>query len=269
MAAGKQIVLITGASSGIGLAAARLFSEKGYIVYGASRRGSLPGLAGESLRPLIMDVTDRESVNAGVETILATHGKIDILIHAAGDGLASPAELLTAEHAQRQFDVNFYGAIRLVNAVLPAMRARKCGRILFVGSVGGIFAVPFQSLYSSSKSALSIYTSALRLELKPFHIYASIVEPGDVKTGFTAARQSAGCNDAYAAAMERAVSRMERDEQNGMEPARVARAILKLAQKKKPPKGRVVGASYRVFVFLKRILPDALAEKLLYKVYLK
>lgn len=268
-----KIALITGASSGIGAQAALLFAQKGYTVYGASRSGKLPALPEDAmgqLLPLAMDVTDASSVEDGVAQVIRTEGCIDVLIHAAGNGISGPLECCTAEDAQRQMDVNFYGAIRMVNAAVPSMREKGSGHVLLVGSVGGVFAVPFQGLYSSSKAALAIYCEGLRMELKPFGVKAALIEPGDVSTGFTDARAPIDrmCA-AYEKACTRAISRMEKDEQNGMHPRVVANAIFRIAQKKHPRAHTVVGGVYRVFVFLKRLLPYGLVEKLLYVMYLK
>ncbi len=268
-----KIALITGASSGIGAETALLFAQKGYTVYGASRSGKLPKLPDDALGllfPLPMDVTDEESVQQGVVHVLQTEGCIDVLVHAAGNGVSGPLECCTAEDAQRQMEVNFYGAIRLLNAALPCMRAKGSGHVVLVGSVGGVFAVPFQVLYSSSKAALAILCEGLRMELKPFGVKAALVEPGDVKTGFTDARKpvSGICED-YKEDCVRAISRMEKDERSGMHPRMVANAIFRAAGKKNPRAHSVVGGIYRVFVFLKRILPYGLVEKLLYGMYLK
>lgn len=268
-----KIALITGASSGIGAETALLFAQKGYTVYGASRSGRVPALPDDALGlllPLQMDVTDEESVKQGTAHVIKTEGCIDVLVHAAGNGVSGPLECSTAEDAQRQMEVNFYGAIRLINAVVPSMREKGSGHVILVGSVGGIFAVPFQALYSSSKAALSILCEGLRMELKPFGVKAAVVEPGDVKTGFTDARKPVALmNEAYQKACTHAISRMEKDEQNGMHPRMVASVIFRTAEKKNPRAHTVVGGVYRLFVFLKRILPYGLVEKLLYAMYLK
>jgi len=268
-----RVALITGASSGIGSEAAQLFAQRGYTVYGASRRGTVPALpegAAGRLLPLKMDITDDKSVELGVGRVLQEEGRIDVLVHAAGNGLCGPIECCTAEDARAQMDVNYFGALRLLNAVLPDMRERRSGRVVLVGSVGGVFAIPFQTLYSSSKAALAMLSDGLRLELKPFGIKAALVEPGDVKTGFTAARRPVerAC-PAYEESCGRAVARMERDEENGMHPRLVAQAILRAAEKKDPRAHNTVGGTYRAFVFLKRIIPARWTEALLYGMYLK
>jgi NAD(P)-dependent dehydrogenase (short-subunit alcohol dehydrogenase family) len=297
-----RVALVTGASSGIGAAAARLFAERGYTVYGASRRGTVPGAifgpaadlsrngpAGNGtagtgkapgpagggpsgdLRPLVMDLSDDASVAAGIGGILRREGGLDILVHAAGDGLAGPVEACAAEDARRQMEVNYFGALRLLNAVLPAMRERRRGLVILVGSVAGIFSIPFQTLYSGSKAALAMLGEGLRLELRPFNVHCSLILPGDVQTGFTAARRNIAspCPEAYRRAMEGAVAVMERDERRGMAAETVARAIAGTARKKRPSARRVVGGPYRLFAFLNRLLPYFIVEKLLAMTYLK
>ncbi len=272
-----SVVFITGATSGIGRETAFLFAQKGYRVYGVSRRGALPNGAavpafdgGGTLTLLAGDVTDEAAMQACVNTVLEQEGRIDILIHAAGIGIAGAAEDCTAGDAARQMEVNYYAALTVQRLVLPGMRARKNGLVIHIGSVGGIFAVPFQTLYSSAKAALAIMTEGLRLELRPYGVKAALIEPGDVKTGFTAARVYTAASEGspYAACCKKAVSRMERDEQGGMPPSRVADAIYRTAQKKNPPAHCVVGTTYALFVFLRRILPARLVERLLYNMYL-
>ncbi|MDR2759977.1 MAG: SDR family NAD(P)-dependent oxidoreductase [Spirochaetaceae bacterium] len=275
-----RVVLVTGASSGIGAAAALLFAERGSTVYCASRRGILPGQSpnpdsgpGQAgiLYPLSMDLTSDAAVTAGVEAILRREGRLDVLVHAAGDGLAGPIEVSAAEDAARQMDVNYFGALRLLGAALPAMRKQGEGRIILVGSVGGIFSIPFQTLYSSSKAALTMLSDGLRLELRPFNIQCSVILPGDVKTGFTAARRyvRTPCPEAYQQAMKRAISVMERDEQGGMGPEKAARVIVKTAEANRPRARLVVGGGYRVLVMLNRLLPYSIVEKLIRLTYLK
>ncbi len=264
-----HVVLVTGASSGIGAQIALLFAQQGYTVYGASRRGTLIDGAPDNLRPIVMDATSDESVRAGVNAVIAEQGRLDILIHAAGNGICGPAECSTAADAQRQMDVNYYGALRLLNAALPGMRERRQGLVLLIGSVGGIFPIPFQTLYSSSKAALAMLGLGLRMELKPFGVRVALIEPGDVRTGFTDARKYADTTcEAYTEACTCAISRMEKDERNGMQPIAVALSAYNAAQRKNPKPRTAVGGVYRVFVFLKRLLPDRLVETLLYKMYL-
>ena len=267
-----SVALITGASSGIGLETAKTLANLGFTVYGSSRRGG-DGAKRENgegkLVMLKMDVTDSVSVEGAVAEILEQEGHIDILINCAGMGIAGAVEDCSGEEAMRQMDVNYAGVLRCIRAVLPSMRAQGRGLIINIGSVGGIFSIPFQTLYSSSKYALEALTEGLRIELRPWGVKAALVEPGDIKTGFTAARTFAeGANTtAYGKRFTQAAKQMEHDEENGKGPDTVVRVILQTIRSKNPPVRRTVGGTYKVLVFLKRILPAALVETLLNAMY--
>ena len=252
-----KVAVVTGATSGIGLAAARLLSEKGYTVYGISRKA-----CGE--RMLSADVSDGQSITAAFSQIIEKEGKIDLLVNNAGMGISGSVEKSAYEDIHRIFDVNFFGALNCVRAVLPYMRERGEGKIINVTSVAAPVAIPFQSFYSATKAALNALTLALRNEVSPFGIKVCAVLPGDVKTGFTDARVKA-LND-YPGA-ESAVASMEKDEQNGMPPEAVARVIYKAALKSSPKPMFIAGAKYKVLYFLFKILPASLAYKIVGVLY--
>ncbi len=280
-----SVVAITGASSGIGLHTAFLLCSMGFHVYGGSRRGVLsPDINPKDFIPdgetrggffhmFALDVTSDDSAEAFLMKILEREPGVDILINAAGNGLSGAVEDCTAEDARAQMDTNYFGALRMQAIMLPGMRARGRGLVINVGSVGGIFPIPYQTLYASSKAALGIMTEGLRLELRPYGVHAALLEPGDVKTGFTAARaytkKALGESSPYRAAMIKSIGRMERDEENGMPPNTVALAIARTVRRKNPPARQAVGGSYRIFVFLKRLLPARLVETLLHGMYCK
>jgi NAD(P)-dependent dehydrogenase (short-subunit alcohol dehydrogenase family) len=180
-----KVVLITGASSGIGAACAQLLAQRGFNVYGSSRD---PDFRPANFRPLQMDVCDDQSVERAVARVIAEAGSIDAVVNNAGCGLAGAVEDTTTPEAMHQMDVNFMGAFRVTRAVLPGMRQRRSGVIVNVSSLGGLFGLPFQSFYSASKFALEGFTESLRHEVGGYGIRVVLVEPGDVKTGFTASR---------------------------------------------------------------------------------
>lgn len=268
-----NVVFITGASSGIGKAAAQTLAKEGFYVYGASRRGGENKLfeSGGFINMLQMDVTSTESVESTIASVLAEQEHIDILINCAGIGISGAVEDCTGEDGLEQMNTNYAGILRTVRAVLPSMRERRNGLIINIGSVGGIFSIPFQTLYSSSKYAVEALTEGLRIELKPFSVRASLIEPGDVKTGFTSARRftEASKNSAYGDEFRHAIAQMEHDEQNGADPSLIVKAILKTIRSKNPPVRRVPGLMYKVFVFLKRILPARTVEWILTLMYPK
>ncbi|MBQ2661812.1 MAG: SDR family oxidoreductase [Clostridia bacterium] len=268
-----KVVFLTGASSGIGQACAKTLAEEGFYVYGGSRRGGENTLfeSGGFITMLKVDVTSTPSVEEAVKQILAEQGRIDILINCAGIGISGAVEDCTGEDGLEQMNTNYAGILRTVRAVLPQMRERRNGLIINIGSVGGIFSIPFQTLYSSSKYAVEALTEGLRIELKPFSVRASLIEPGDVKTGFTAARRftQASKTTAYGDEFRHAIAQMEHDEQNGADPSLIVRSILKTIRSKNPPVRRVPGLMYKVFVFLKRILPARTVEWILTLMYPK
>ena len=264
-------VLVTGASSGIGKATAEALAQIGYHVYGFSRRGFEDKAFGDGfIKSIICDVTSDDSVKAGVESVLSDAGSIDILINAAGNGLCGAVDECSADDAYEQMNTNYLGVIRMINEVVPGMRERRRGLVVNIGSVGGIFAIPFQSLYSSSKFAVEALTECMRIELKPFGVKACLVEPGDIKTGFTSARKytEKAKKSAYGEPFRRAIAQMEKDEENGSDPSVVAKTVIAVINKKNPPIRKVAGAFiYKVFPFLKRILPSGLVESILTSMY--
>ncbi len=260
-------VLITGATGGIGLSIAKAFAEAGFQVAGCSRHASqaLPS----SVRWYAMDVADSDSVNHCVQAVLQDLGGIDILVHCAGMGLGGSVEDISAEELSFQLDINTLGFVRTAQAVLPAMRAQGRGLILPISSVAGFIAIPYQSSYSASKFALEALVQALRLETRPFGIRACLIEPGDTRTNFTAARRLCKrITPCYKQPMTAAIHQMEQDEMHGKSPDSVAKAALKLVYKRRPPVRCVVGASYRLIRFLFKCLPDRLVEYCLRKIYL-
>jgi len=250
-----KVVLVTGASAGIGRACAERLRDAGWVVVGASRRASAPdGVAG-----MAMDVDDDDAVRQGVAQVLERHGRVDAVVAGAGWGLAGAVEDTPVDEAKAQLETNFWGAVRVVQAALPAMRAQGGGRIVFIGSIGGVVAIPFQGFYSASKFALEGLAEAMAYEVAPFGVRVTVVEPGNVRTDFTAARRMASgaqSDDAYRPALDRAVGVMERDEANGVPAGAVAAIVGKVLTARTPPLRVSVGkAGERVGILAKRVLP--------------
>jgi NAD(P)-dependent dehydrogenase (short-subunit alcohol dehydrogenase family) len=247
-------VLITGASAGIGRACAEALHAAGWAVTGASRRGTVPaGCTG-----LVMDVDDDESVRAGVAGMLERRGRIDALVAAAGWGLAGAVEQCPVAEAQAQLETNFWGCVRVVQQVLPAMRARGGGRIVLVSSIGGLIGIPFQAFYTASKFALEGFGEALAYEVAPFGIQVTLVEPGNIKTDFTASRRTTAtaAGPPYGPAFAKALGVMERDEINGAPAAEVATAVRRALQAPRPPRRVSAGKpAERMGLVAKRLLP--------------
>jgi NAD(P)-dependent dehydrogenase (short-subunit alcohol dehydrogenase family) len=252
----QRVVLVTGASSGIGLACATYLAERGFRVYGTSRR-STTGPAAFTM--LTADVTDDRSVEQAVATVLAREGRLDIVVNNAGMGIAGPVEDTTIEEARKQLEVNFFGAFRVSRAALPAMRSRRGGYIVNIGSIAGLIALPYQGVYSASKFALEGLSEALRIEVRPFGIRVVIIEPGDHKTGITQNRHVT--QSTYGQSFEAALARTAHDEQNGPGPEQIARLLYRIVNQPNPRFRHTVGpAAQRASVWLKRLLPNSVVE---------
>ncbi|MBN2555921.1 MAG: SDR family oxidoreductase [Anaerolineales bacterium] len=268
----ERVVLITGASSGIGEAVAAHLAASGYLVFGTSRQAAFPTEIHTGVVNMIpMDVNNDQSVSDGVAFIQQHAERIDVLINNAGYGLAGAIEETSIEEASLQMDTNFFGAVRLTNAILPVMRKRKDGVIIYIGSVAGRIPIPFQGFYSASKFALEGYSEVLRIEVSSFNIKVYILEPGDFATGFTRSRvvsKAARKSRVYQPAMGDAISVMEHDEENGADPAQIGAAVEKLI-KSRPARFRIpIGPLYgKAALVLQRILPDAWMEFAVRKYY--
>ncbi|MBE6324886.1 MAG: SDR family oxidoreductase [Bacteroidales bacterium] len=261
-----QVLVITGGSSGIGLATARLFAQKGWRVFELSRHERVQV---EGVTHLDCDVTDEAQCLDAIDEVLWQEGQIDVLISNAGYGISGSVEFTDTGDAKAMFDVNFFGALNITKAVLPLMRDQRSGRILFTSSVAAPLSVPFQSMYSASKAALNDMALALQNEVRPFGIRVGVLMPGDVRTGFTAARQknvSAEENQVYERA-EKAVEAMEKDERNGMSPEQMARLFYRMATRRFLPVYNVGGGLYRLFCLLDKILPKSLVNAIEGKMY--
>jgi short-subunit dehydrogenase len=270
-----NVVLITGASSGIGEACAALLMNAGYKVYGTSRKPpatnqEISGKNGGFIRMIQLDVCNEDSVKQAVDYVVAKEGTIDILINNAGFGLAGSIEETNPAEAYNEFNTNFFGVHRVSRLVIPIMRRQKKGLIINIGSVAGYITIPFQAMYSATKFALEAFTEALRIELRPFGIKAALVEPGDIKTNFThnqVMAAAAKLTDTYGERFFRSIEYMAASEQNGPGPQMVAKAVFKLTNKKHPPVRVIVGFIYNLFAVLKRLLPARVTEFIVARVY--
>jgi short-subunit dehydrogenase len=263
----KKVVVITGASRGIGRAAAALFRENGYIVYSLSR--SPCDL--EGVNSIICDITGGKMLKEAIDRIFETENRIDVLVNNAGGGISGSVEKTAPADARRLFELNFFSHFEAVKYVVPYMRGRLSGKIINIGSVAGAMHVPFQAFYSASKAAIEALSNCLRGELAPFGIKVSTIMPGDTRTGFTDAREKDYIeNDPdYGRRISRSIKMMEEDERKGMEPLKAARLIYKAARSKNPRPLYTVGLSYKIFTFLNKLLPKRFVQYILGSMYAK
>ena len=250
-----------------------LFAERGWRVFELSRHGKESKVESQKTKDegeiihVTCDVCSEESTRAAVAEVLRQTDHIDVVISNAGFGISGSVEFTDIQEAERQMDVNFMGAVRLTQAVLPQLRQQHSGRIIYTSSVAAILAVPYQSFYSASKAAINAMALALANEVREFGISVSVMMPGDVSTGFTDARAKSTAGEEVYLGAHKAVTTMERDERSGMQPVQMARLFYHIATCHSPKPQYVGGFSYRVLCFLDRLLPKRLVNWIEYKVY--
>jgi len=259
----NKTALVTGASSGIGEATALQLAELGYTVYAAARRVErMSDLADRGIRTRSVDVTDDPSMVALVEMIIADTGRIDVLVNNAGYGSYGALEDMPIEEARRQFEVNVFGLARLIQLVLPQMRAQRDGYLVNVSSMGGRIWEPLGSWYHASKFAVEGLSDSLRVEVAEFGIKVVIIEPGSIRSEWSAIAadqlEATSANTPYArqAKIVGAVLRRVDRSQMASGPEVVAEVIAKAVQSAKPRTRYVVGGGARSILLAERILPD-------------
>jgi len=269
-----KVVLITGASAGIGLSVAVQLMNKGVKVYAASRRGGTAIKAESGVGEIIhlkMDVNSEADIDLVVARILIENKRLDAVICNAGNGIAGAIEDTSPEEVKYQFETNFFGVVKTIQACLPVFRKQGYGKILTTSSVAAIVPIPFQAFYSAVKSALLVFMQALAMEVKPFGIQCCTVLPGDTKTGFTAARKftenSMLTDSVYSKKMKSSVGKMEIDEQNGMSPDAVALSMVKQIMSNKMKVMIIPGVQYKIICWLFVRLPARIRLWVVGKVY--
>ncbi len=261
-----QVVLITGASSGIGRECAEYLARRGHRVYGTSR---WPEIRTSGVPLLTMDVRDDGSVHRVVAELVAREGRLDVLVNNAGIGIAGAVEETSIDEARAQFETNFFGVLRVCKAVLPTMRRQAAGLIVNVSSLAGLIAIPFQGLYSASKYAIEAMTEALRMEVAAFGVRVALLEPGDFRTEFTANRvktRESLESGIYRQSFDKALAVVEKEELNGQRPVRVAKAVERIMRRRSPALRYSVGPIFeRLVPTLKKILPPRSYQLLMMK----
>ena len=250
----KKVILITGVSSGFGKISAKLLAQKGHVVYGTIRTKCE---VDASVKVLNMDLTNPDSIKKAIEKVIQEEGRIDVLINNAGMHLGGPIEETPVDLFSRQMTTNFNGMVHVVQAALPHMRTTGDGKIINIGSIGGLMGLPFQAFYSASKFAIEGFSEALRMELKPFKIKVVVINPGDFHTSNTSNRTNiTEVGGPYEAQFKKSLAQIEKDETGGWDPEILARKLCKIVDSKNP-RGRYVIGSFdaKLAVTLKKILP--------------
>jgi NAD(P)-dependent dehydrogenase (short-subunit alcohol dehydrogenase family) len=270
----NSITLITGSSSGIGLATSLYLARRGYTVWATMRNlekaSELRKIIESERLPIELaqlDVCDDSSVKEAVAQILQKSGRIDVLINNAGYGLRGAIEEVSLDEWKRQFETNFYGVIRVTQAVLPQMRAQRSGAIVNISSVLGRMAIPFSGPYTASKFALEGLTETLRYELAPWNIKVVLIEPGFIATNFqqnAQLAQAAQSQDSpYAIFKQASGRRVQRNIYRAAPPERVAETIYRAITHPRPKLRYAVGRDARLVLPLRRFLPEGLFERIL------
>jgi short-subunit dehydrogenase len=264
----SKVILITGASSGIGKSAAEFLSAKGFKVYGTGRNPKINEKNGYSLIPL--DVTKPETISLAIDSIIKIEGRLDVLVNNAGMGITGPIEDTPTNEMRKVFETNFFGAIDMMKAVLPQMRKQQSGTIINVTSIAGYMGLPFRGVYSATKGALDLVSEAIRMEVKEFGIQIATIAPGDVATNIAAGRYHTPVfeNSAYKEKYQMNLDLMDLHVDSGMDPIKMAEKIHQIINLKQPNVHYRVGAFMEKFsTLLKKILPSKRYEKLLMNHY--
>ncbi len=264
----KKIILITGASAGMGKEMAKELLKDGHIVYGAARRlEKMDDIKKLGVNVLAMDVTDEDAMVAGVDSIIKAEGKIDILINNAGFGSYGAIEDVSMADARYQLEVNVIGAARLTQLVLPHMRSHSSGLIINISSIGGKVSMPLGGWYHASKFALEALSDALRNEVKQFGINVVVIEPGGVKSDWSEIASShmakASSDSAYSdLATQFDVIRKKAEVKNA-DPIVIVNLVRKAIAAKKTKTRYHGGYMAGLVLFLRKLLPDRAMDKIL------
>ena len=261
----KKVIVISGASSGIGLATANFFLKNGWVVYGIARKPA------EEIKVDFNyyqgDICDSELMQKIAKEIYEKEGQIDILFNNAGFGISGAIEFTEKEKVEKIFDVNTIAQIDMCKIYIPYLRGTK-GKIIFTSSVAAPASISFQACYSATKAAIESFALALSKELKKQGIKVACVRPGDTKTGFTEARdKNEQTSEVYGDIIKKKTSNMEKFENRGMQPIAVSKLVYKIANRKNPPLISSVGLGYKFISSILKIVPVRWSNYFIYKFY--
>lgn len=266
----SKVILITGASSGIGYDAVMRFLKKGHIVYAAARnveRMEMLQSAGAYL--INMDLTNEESIKKGVEKVFSQQGHIDVLVNNAGYGSFGAIENVAIEEARRQFEVNVFGLARLIQLVLPSMRERRMGRIINISSMGGKFSEPFGGWYHATKYAIEGFSDSLRMELKPFGIKVILIEPGCIASEWSGIATKhlveSSIGTPYEISCKNQAKNLTKIYKYASDASVIGKTILKASTTKYPKIRYLKGFGAKGIVIFLKLIPTRWADSIIIK----
>jgi NAD(P)-dependent dehydrogenase (short-subunit alcohol dehydrogenase family) len=266
----SRTALVTGASSGIGLATAKRLLDRGYQVYGTSRNPeTVPDSARpEGLRYRALDLRDKSSIDGFAGALYAEDIHVDILVNNAGESQSGPLEEIPLGALERIFQINVLGPVHLTQLLLPGMRRREYGRVVMVSSMLASFPLAYRSSYVASKAAIEGFATAARFEMSPFGVWLTTVEPGSIKTGISTRRTKYVADDSpHAPAMKKMLKTLDGNEREGVGPERVARTIVDAIEEKAPASLYAVGSNAPAVFALRRALPRGAIERVVGRMY--
>ncbi|MBV1888495.1 MAG: SDR family oxidoreductase [Urechidicola sp.] len=264
----SKVVLITGASSGLGFAIADYLSQKGFVVYGSNRKPDTE--ITYSFKMLPLELTNKDTIKKAVDLIIKEEGRLDILINNAGTGITGPLEETPTEEIKKSFDINLFGLIDVTKTVLPHMRKQQSGLIINITSIAGYMGLPYRGVYSSLKAAARILTESMSMEVKNFGIHVVNLAPGDFKTNIASRRYHSPVKETsvYKEVYLRNLDLMNTHVSDGENPIEIAKDIYKIINTKKPKTHYRSGKlMQKVSITLKWILPSKVYERVLMRYY--
>jgi NAD(P)-dependent dehydrogenase (short-subunit alcohol dehydrogenase family) len=258
----QKVALVTGISSGIGLATATKLVNVGFRTFGTIRQTSRASQLPQGIELIRLDVRDDESVAAGIEEVLEEAGRIDALVNNAGTVLLGSLEETTIDEARELFETNFFGVLRTTNAALPVMRRQNYGRIVNIGSVLGFLPAPYLGVYAASKHALEGYSESLDHEVRRFGIRVSVIEPGFTRTNFNQNTQLVNQPlAAYSAERGLAQAAVAKSIAEGEQPATVASVVVEAITSRGPRLRYTGGREARLLSILRKYAPGRVLDK--------
>ena len=264
----SKVILITGASSGIGKAIGDLLCNKNFKVYGTSRDPSK--YINSNFQLLGLNVNNPSSINKCIDEIIKIEGSIDVLINNAGVGITGPLEEIPEIEIENNFKTNFFGPLNIIKKVLPIMRSKKSGLIINVTSLAAYVGTPYRSVYSASKAALDLVSETLNMETKPFNIKVVTVAPGEFSTNIASRRYHASSEKSspYYFNYSKALKLMNNHVDGGADPKLIGKLILKIINSKNPKKKYIAGSFVeKIAPYLKLLLPQKVFENLIMRSY--